>query len=428
MCIRDSAEYGEPFFTHTQTVDFQQVKQSTHSNNNRSHHPIFNANNYHHQTITMNTSSITSSLEPTFRDSTTLLTSPALPQFSETWVAALSRLATESPYSSSPDWRVLPLIVKSNNDVWQEQFAMQLLDEIQRIWRQAHLPLKLTIYRVLAGLDLSSSAASTSQLSSTIPNAGPASIGIESVSTSASLASNSNSMNSGAGVGPKKGAVRESGVVEAIPNAFSFHSIKKNTKGKSTLLNFFSEKCGGLDSKEFFEIQQNFVESTAAYSLISYFLHVKDRHNGNILIDTQGNVIHVGYSKFLNASLTSLPGVVVEVVDSAPFKLTDEMVEMMDGLNSNLWNYYCRLCVLGFLQIQKNITQLATFIDLSLSVENFECFSRPRTVLPDLMNRGRVQLDTHQSASYVLSLISDAIESPSSGLVDILQSVTNGLL
>ena len=32
----------------------------------------------------------------------------------------------------------------------------------------------------------------------------------------------------------------------------------------------------------------------AGYSVVCYILQVKDRHNGNIMIDGEGHIVHVG--------------------------------------------------------------------------------------------------------------------------------------
>ena len=84
--------------------------------------------------------------------------------------------------------------------------------------------------------------------------------------------------------------------------------------------------------------QRGFVESMAGYSLVCYLLAMKDRHNGNILLDDAGHVVHIDFGFMLSNS----PGGVN--FESAPFKLTRELLELMDsdseGSPSQLFDYF----------------------------------------------------------------------------------------
>lgn len=69
--------------------------------------------------------------------------------------------------------------------------------------------------------------------------------------------------------------------------------------------------------------RKNFCYSLAAYSLICYFLQIKDRHNGNILLHRDGRIVHIDFG-FL---FTSAPGGAIE--KGVPFKLTSEYIAVL---------------------------------------------------------------------------------------------------
>lgn len=94
----------------------------------------------------------------------------------------------------------------------------------------------------------------------------------------------------------------------------------------------------------------------AAYSVVCYLLQIKDRHNGNILLDATGHVIHIDFGYLLGKTIK---------FEKAPFKLTTEFVEVMGGYNSPCYKQFCRLCVKAYLAARKHHTKIISLIEMT---------------------------------------------------------------
>lgn len=91
----------------------------------------------------------------------------------------------------------------------------------------------------------------------------------------------------------------QQGVIDVVPNATSRDEMGRAKV--NDLPSFFHSRFGAESTIAFQKARNNFVQSMAGYSVLCYILQIKDRHNGNIMIDGDGHITHVG--KLLTASL-----------------------------------------------------------------------------------------------------------------------------
>jgi phosphatidylinositol 4-kinase len=91
-------------------------------------------------------------------------------------------------------------------------------------------------------------------------------------------------------------SVHQCGVIDVVPNATSRDEMGRAKV--NDLQDFFIAKYGGQDTVGFQTARLNFIQSMAAYSVACYILQIKDRHNGNIMIDGDGHIVHIGMCCF----------------------------------------------------------------------------------------------------------------------------------
>jgi phosphatidylinositol 4-kinase B len=293
--------------------------------------------------------------------------------FGERWAEKKARIAASSPKGSFAGWDLVGVIVKSNDDLRQEAFVMQLIELCQQAFQLAGLELWINPYRILA-------------------------------------------------------TGRATGIIEMVRNAMSFDALKKRPGyGKGGLREHLQRMTEfTADPGDTFKAaQRNFVRSLASYSLMSYLFMFKDRHNGNLLLDTAGHIIHIDFGFVFGIA----PGGSFSLEMSTPFKLTDEMLDVMGGLRSPLFSEFVTLFCCGFLALQSYCATFLTIVEIMCKDSTFKCFEGrdPEEIVSSLRKRFCPNLSKEETVAYALELINKATTSYGTKQYDYFQYLSQGI-
>jgi len=269
----------------------------------------------------------------------------------ETWSEVVQRVRTQSDFGRRPNWSMIPLIIKSNaDDVRQEELAYRLLKWFERVFRKHNPKLWLQPFLIIA-------------------------------------------------------TTHDGGVLEVVTNAISISELKKSYGQKwISLKRYFEDNFTGDDRPHGFGREKsvslrtatsNFIYSMAAYSVICFVLAIRDRHNGNIMLNDEGHVLHVDFGFMLcgapgGKAMQHIGG----FEHSAGFKLTNELVEVLGPTDGNEFKDFRSAIQDGMKAVRSHAQELLALLQLSmLGSENSQmnCFCHPRgypeAVLEDICDR-----------------------------------------
>ena len=260
-------------------------------------------------------------------------------------------------------YRVKCFIAKANDDMVQEMFALQLIKKFEEIFKSVNIFVKS--YEVII-------------TSST------------------------------------------SGLIEFLNNSSSIDGILKNIPKDWDLNKFFRYYFKG---KDFARVQENFANSLAGFCLLSYYLDIKDRHNGNIMINNEGRIMHIDFGFLLGTSPKNLG------FERAQFKLVKSYVDILDGFDGKMFKHFKAQMVNGLIETKKYFRIISTMIQI-MSHTNMPCLAGQNidTLIDNLNKKFLFGYTKEQVEKYVDDMIYNNYENFWTRKYDQFQYWTNGIL
>ncbi len=284
--------------------------------------------------------------------------------FGNTFKENEKKIKQESLFGNIPSHKIFRCIIKTNEDLRQEQFATQLINEFSQIFKQEKVNCYLNTYEIIS-------------------------------------------------------TGNNSGLVEMVNDSISIDQLKQKTSNlplNDFFIHFFDKKT---KPDKYKKAMNNYIKSLAGYSLLCYFLQIKDRHNGNILLDRNGHIIHIDFG-FL---LSNAPGKGLKF-ETAPFKLTKDMIDVLGGENSEYFIKFKQSIRNGFKAIIKNKEKILILVEMMWcgNGKNLPCFEREQETINELRNRLEPK-----NENIVEELISQSIKSWTTTVYDYFQYYVQGI-
>ena len=186
----------------------------------------------------------------------------------------------------------------------------------------------------------------------------------------------------------------DTGLVEAITASSDLDRLKK-TKEYTNLRQLFIQRYGAPGTAGFLAAQDKFCKSLAGYAVVMWLLLLRDRHNGNLMLDEEGHYFHIDFGFILGHSTGKQIGGMIEC---SAFKLTQEYIDLLDGRGSPVYEKFCAACCAAMAASHAHAATICSMVEIVGTRSSFPCFQvfPVQKVIPKL--RKRLMMDLPASA------------------------------
>ncbi|WZY96960.1 hypothetical protein YC2023_069289 [Brassica napus] len=205
------------------------------------------------------------------------------------------------------------------------------------------------------------------------------------------------------------------GIIEVVPNTRSRSQMGESTDGG--LYEIFQQEFGPVGSPSFETARGNFLTSSAGYAVASLLLQPKDRHNGNLLFDNMGRLVHIDFGFIFETS----PGGNMRF-ESAHFKLSHEMTQLLDpsgDMKSETWHQF------GYLAARRYMEGIISTVEMMVE-SGLPCFSRGNPI-EKLRKRFHPEMSEREAAHFMINVCTDAYNKWTTFGYDLIQYLQQGI-
>jgi phosphatidylinositol 3-kinase len=202
----------------------------------------------------------------------------------------------------------------------------------------------------------------------------------------------------------------DDGFVEKVANVETLQTVQRDMGGVVKYLQAKNPSPPDAHKRAL----QRFVKSCAGYCVITFLLGIGDRHLENLLITTDGRLLHIDFGYIFGNDPKPFP---------PPMKINREMVDAFGGVQSEGYASFKKYCCSAYNIIRKHakliLSLLLLMVDASIP-QIWDGKLDRRVNILKVQEKMRLELSDAEATQYIQNVIADSVGSVFTNLWDVI--------